>query len=256
MSRSLLLLSFIGFFAFLNVRPLQADEVDDAAKSYLVGPGIACFVPAGYDPQKTPSLALQKEPASTGDLPADWKIKPGFQLDATHSTSTVQVSEKVDFYGGGEVTGPLRRNGRTIELWNSDSFNYDPKNKAQLYQSHPWMMGVRADGTAFGVLFDTSWKSLLHATDNSVSLETENGGAPFRVFIIDRNSPQAVLHGLAELTGTMQMPPLWALGYQQCRWSYTSAQEVRSIADHFRADNLPCDVIWMDIDYMNGYRIF
>jgi len=65
-----------------------------------------------------------------------------------------------------------------------------------------------------------------------------------------------VLRGLGELTGTMQMPPLWALGYQQCRWSYTSADEVRRIADTFRKETLPCDVIWMDIDYMNGYRIF
>jgi alpha-glucosidase len=225
-------------------------------KSYLVGNGIACFQPKGFDPANYPLLALQKEPVAQGDVPADWKVHPLFAGDATHFVATVTVPDNVDFYGGGEVTVPLRRNGRTIELWNSDSFNYDPENKPQLYQSHPWMMGVRADGTAFGVLFDTSWKALLHATDNSVSLETEEGGPAFRVFVIDRDSPQAVLRGLAELTGTMQMPPLWALGYQQCRWSYGSAQEATRIADTFRSEQIPCDVIWLDIDYMDGYRVF
>jgi alpha-glucosidase len=213
-------------------------------------------VPKGFDRDKYPLLALTSEPTPQGAVGDDWKVRPVFSGDARHSVATVTVDGPVDFYGGGEVTGPLRRNGRTIELWNTDSYNYNPKTKPQLYQSHPWMMGVRADGTAFGVLFDTSWKALLHTTDTSVSLETEEGGPPFRVFVIDRESPQAVLRGLGELTGRMPLPPLWALGYQQCRWSYTSAAEVKQIADHFRADTLPCDVIWMDIDYMDGYRIF
>jgi alpha-glucosidase len=231
-----------------------ADDAVAIAKSVRVGDHIACFTPDGYDAQKTPSLALQKEPDSQGDLGADWTLRPVFSGDGKHASASLTLPEKVDFYGGGEVSGPLLRNGRTIKLWNSDSFNYDPKNADHLYQSHPWMMGVRADGTAFGILFDTSWKATLSTTDTQVELKSE--GAPFRVFIIDRASPQAVLRGLGELTGTMKLPPLWALGYQQCRWSYTSAREVQQIADHFRQDNLPCDVIWMDIDYMDGYRIF
>ena len=250
MSRLFLYLSSVALL--VSVRPLHADVA--ITKSYSVGDGIACFVPDGYDPAKTPSLALQKEPDAKGDLPSSWTLRPVFTGDAQHAGASLTVTGPVDFYGGGEVTGPLRRNGRTINLWNSDSFNYDPNNKTELYQSHPWMMGVRPDGTAFGVLFDSSWKATLGTTDNAVTYTSQ--GAPFRVFIIDRDSPQAVLRGLGELTGTMQMPPLWALGYQQCRWSYTSADEVRRIADTFRKETLPCDVIWMDIDYMNGYRIF
>ena len=224
------------------------------AKSYRVGDGIACFVPEGYDPQKTPSLALQKEPVDLGPVNADWKLRPAFEGDDQHAGASLTVPDAADFYGGGEVSGPLRRNGRAIQLWNTDSFNYNPNKADHLYQSHPWMMGVRPDGTAFGVLFDTSWKAKLNATDTQVALKTE--GAPFRVFIINRASPQAVLRGLAELTGTMQLPPLWALGYQQCRWSYGSAAEVSRIADDFRVEKLPCDVMWMDIDYMDGFRDF
>jgi alpha-glucosidase len=54
----------------------------------------------------------------------------------------------------------------------------------------------------------------------------------------------------------MPMPPRWALGYQQCRYSYYPDARVREIADTFRAKQIPCDVIWLDIDYMDGFRVF
>ncbi|KAG6485520.1 hypothetical protein ZIOFF_054080 [Zingiber officinale] len=52
------------------------------------------------------------------------------------------------------------------------------------------------------------------------------------------------------------MPPKWSLGYHQCRWSYESAEKVKEIARTFRDKGIPCDVIWMDIDYMDGFRCF
>lgn len=92
------------------------------------------------------------------------------------------------------------------------------------------------------------------STDEKIDLKSE--GVLFRVFVIDRESPQAVVRGLAELTGTMPMIPRWALGYHQCRFSYQPDSRVIEIADGFRSRQIPCDAIWMDIDYMDGYRIF
>ena len=108
--------------------------------------------------------------------------------------------------------------------------------------------GSAPRGTAFGVIFDSTWKSELHTDNDKIEFKTE--GAPFRAYVIDRATPQEVLKGLAELTGTMEMPARWTLGYQQCRFSYGTEQKVREIADNFRARRIPCDVIWMDIDYM------
>ena len=139
------------------------------------------------------------------------------------------MPEGTSIYGGGEVTGSLLRNGKTIKLWNTDSGAYGVDKGTRLYQSHPWMMGVRKDGTAFGILFDTTWKAELSSTDEKIELKSE--GIPFRVFIIDRESPQAVIRGLSELTGTMPMIPRWALGYQQCRFSYSPDSRVIEIAD-------------------------
>ena len=226
----------------------------DITKSVMVGDRIAKFIPAGYDAKSIPSFAIDKEPREQGALPPNWELIPDFTSTNGKANASLSIPEGTSIYGGGEVTGPLLRNGKTIKLWNTDSGAYGVDNGKRLYQSHPWMMGVRKDGTAFGILFDTSWKAELSCTNQKIELKSE--GVPFRVFIIDRDSPQAVVRVLSELTGTMPMIPRWALGYQQSRFSYTPANRVIEIADTFRQKKIPCDVIWMDIDYMDGYRIF
>lgn len=224
-------------------------------KSWLVGKSIAEFIPAGFNPYKTPSLMLRKAPIIKGALPGSWQIVPQFNLINGKARAIVKLKGHVSLYGGGEVTGPLLRNGKTIKLWNTDNGAYGTDSGKRLYQTHPWVLGVRQDGTAFGILFDSSWKAELTTNTNEITYRSE-GGALFRVFVIDRKSPQEVLMGLAELTGTIEMPPRWALGYQQCRFSYASAKRVMEIADTFRVKHIPCDAIWMDIDYMNGFRVF
>jgi alpha-glucosidase len=79
---------------------------------------------------------------------------------------------------------------------------------------------------------------------------------PFAVYVIERDTPQQVVAALGDLTGTMPMPPRWALGYQQSRWSYEPASRALEVAREFRARRIPCDVIWLDIDYMDGFRCF
>jgi len=223
-------------------------------RSALVGQGIALFIPEGFNASQTPSLILKKEPAVIGQLPGKWLLLPEFTLTDHKASATIQLQGGISLYGGGEVTDPLLRNGQSIKLWNTDNGAYGSDSGKRLYQSHPWVMGVRKDGSAFGILFDSPWKSELLTNSNKITFNTE--GALFRVFIIDRSSPKEVLKGLAELTGTIQLPPRWALGYQQCRFSYQTQQRVKEIADTFRQKNIPCDAIWMDIDYMEGYRVF
>jgi alpha-glucosidase len=237
----------------LCVVPVMAQQTK-IAQAFMVGHGIAEFVPEGYQAKAMPSFALQKEPVKQGQLVTDWLFTPQFFSDNGKASASLSIPQGTSLYGGGEVTGTLLRNGTTIKLWNTDSGAYGVDGGKRLYQSHPWMMGVRTDGTAFGILFDTTWKAELSCDDNRIELRSE--GPAFRLFIIDRESPQAVVYGLSELIGTMPMIPRWALGYQQCRFSYTPDSRVLEVADTFRDKRIPCDVIWMDIDYMDGYRIF
>lgn len=239
------MLCFTGWLSAHNVK---------MEKEVIVGDGIAKFVPKGFNLSQMPSFALKAEPQEKGMLPSNWQLYPIVEKKKGHASAYLDVPQGTSLYGGGEVTGPLLRNGQSIKLWNTDSGAYSVDNGKRLYQSHPWVMGVRPDGTSFGILFDTPYKAELTTTDERINFETE--GELFRIFVIDRESPQAVIKGLTELIGTMPMVPRWALGYQQCRFSYTPASRVIEVADTFRIKRIPCDVMWMDIDYMDGYRIF
>lgn len=223
-------------------------------KVTLVGERIVEFIPEKYDVARTPSLILSNEPVKQGEIPADWTLIPRFTTVDGKANASLDVPAGTSLYGGGEVTGPLLRNGQKTKMWNTDNGMYRVDGGARLYQTHPWVLGVRPDGTAFGVLFDSFCKAELVTNSDKIEFKTE--GAPFRTYIIDRESPQAVLKGLAELTGTISMPPRWAIGYHQSRFSYVPEARVKDIADTFRKKKIPCDVIWFDINYMDEFRVF
>ena len=226
-----------------------------AQASFVSDNQVAVFYPAHYDAaQHEPSPIFEHEPATIYPLPSNWQVRPTFSERDGKRVVTIRTDKNIDFYGTGEVTGPLRRNGRTIGLWNIDTPAYSVDGGTHLYQSHPWVMGLRPDGTAFGIIADNTWKQSISIADGQVTFESE--GPAFRVFIIERESPQALMQALVQLTGTMELPPLWSLGYQQCRFSYHPDTRVKEIADLLRQNRIPSDVIWMDIHYMDNYKIF
>jgi len=200
----LLLLAFMVNFQFQSKGQI--------ARQKMIGNNIAIFYPEDFQPQLTlPSLALLTEPTEIGDLTDNWQLKPHFRLSNNKQIAEIYPGRNVSLYGTGEVTGPLLRNGREVTLWNTDNFNYK-FDSLRLYQSHPFVMGVRPDGSAFGIIADHSYRQriILHDT-----IRFESDGPAFRVIIFEGKTPQEVMKMLGELTGKMQLPPLWALGYQQ-----------------------------------------
>ena len=225
-----------------------------AQATFMSNDNIAVFIPANYDAScHQPSPIFVQELVPTAALPHDWRLKPVFSQREGKQIATIHVGEGVDLYGTGEVTGPLKRNGRKISLWNIDTPAYGVDGGSHLYQSHPWVMGLRADGSAFGIIADNTWRQTI-STDQDVVFESD--GPAFRVVIIERPNVQQLMQALADLTGHMELPPLWSLGYHQCRHTYYPDGRVMEVADLLRKHQIPSDVIWMDIDYMDGYRIF
>ena len=180
-------------------------------------------------------------------------------LGKPHVRAALEFAPGTSFYGTGEVAGPLERSGRTVTLWNTDAFQYDDTTP-QLYQSHPYVLAVRADGSALGLLADTIRRGTIaiarEARGASGTVEFVFESEPYDVWLIDGPDPRAVTRALAALAGRIALPPLWALGYHQCRWSYLSADEVRALASEFRRRGIPCDALWLDIDYMDRFRVF
>ena len=223
------------------------------SRNYMTADGVAVFVPEGFDAsQHLPSPIFLEDLTRHGCVPSKWELVPQFSSENGKSVVRINVAD-ADLYGTGEVWGPLRRNGDKNIFWNRDNGAYAAHEGKELYQTHPWVLGLRKDGSSFGIIFDNTWRSELQC--DSIITYTSDGPA-FRVVVIEKNSPAEVLKTLGRLSGTMEMPPLWALGYQQCRFSYYPDTRVKEVADEFRNRNIPCDVIWMDIHYMDGYRIF
>lgn len=193
-----------------------------------------------------PVAALSGRPA------LDAEAVPEFTAFGSKSLIRVHAASVSDRYGFGEVCGPLRHDNRRITGLTSDSFAYDDR-RDNLYQAHPWALCVRRDGTAFGVIIETTYPFTAHIHD---SLLVEVDGPHPAVTIIEGDDAAGVLRSLGELCGTSPLPPRWALGFHQSRWNYAPADEVLEVATEFRDRQLPADVIWVDIDYMDDYKVF
>ena len=228
----------------------------------LVADDIARFVPPGIDPEMLPrSFALVEPLPARAPVPTSWSTVPHFDRAGDSFVARVPTASGTSLYGTGEVAGPLLRNGFVTECWAKQPFrveedgtpvpNYDEKSKS-LYHAHPWVLAVRSDGSAFGVLADTTYRIEIDLRDGILL----SSRAPFPVIVIDGDSPQEVVRRLSDLTGRIELPPRWTLGYQQCRFSYYPDSRVREIAETFRAREIPCDVIWVDIHYMDSYKVF
>ena len=219
----------------------------------MIGAGIARFhASESARAAAPPSLALERPWPAAGPVDSAFRIRPRWGRALGYRVARIPIPPGTSLYGTGETPGRLLRNGRRTAMWNFDAYAYGDSTP-HLYQSHPWVLAVRPDGSAFGVLFDTSHRGTLDLTSDIAYVAH---GPDFPVIVVERPSPQDVVSALADLTGRMPLPPRWALGYHQCRFSYTPESRVREVAREFRSRRIPCDVLWMDIDYMHGFRCF
>lgn len=166
----------------------------------------------------------------------------------------VKFPSGTSFYGTGEASGPLERTGKRVFTWNTDAWGFG-QGTTSLYQSHPWVLAVLPDGKSLGILADTTRRCEIDLREESTIKFSASSAYPVITFG-PFNTPADVLTSLSHAIGTVSMPPKWSLGYHQCRWSYDSSEKVLKVVRTFREKGIPCDVVWMDIDYMDGFRCF
>jgi alpha-glucosidase/alpha-D-xyloside xylohydrolase len=96
------------------------------------------------------------------------------------------------------------------------------------------------------------WAMYIHQPLGSFDLTGENGvfhppssesALPLDIFVVDASQPTQAMAEYARITGHPEMPPLWALGYQQSHRTLASQEEILSIAQTFREKRLPCDAL-------------
>ncbi|WP_297421958.1 glycoside hydrolase family 31 protein [Clostridium sp.] len=172
----------------------------------------------------------------------------------------VYVSKKMEddmyFYGLGERSGHLNKRGYHYVNWNTDNPAPHGETFDRLYKSIPFLIGLNK-GNAFGIFFDNHFETHFDmGRDNSKYYYFAGIDGNLDYYFIYGPTIRKVVEGYTKITGTMPLPQMWTLGYQQCRWSYDSKERLMEVANSFREKGIPCDTLYLDIDYMDGYRVF
>jgi len=171
----------------------------------------------------------------------------------------VQMSKKVQegelYFGLGDKPVQSNLRGKRFQLWGTDEYGFE-KGTDPLYKSFPFFIGFH-NSKAYGIFFDNTFRSFFDfASERRNATSFWANGGEMNYYYINGPELMTVVEEYTKLTGTPEMPPLWALGYHQCKWSYYPESNVREVCDKFRELEIPCDAIYLDIDYMDGFRCF
>ena len=182
-----------------------------------------------------------------------------YEVDPDTGNDIVQMSKNVQqgevYFGLGDKPSELNLKGRRFENWGTDSYGYgygtDP-----LYKNIPFYYGLHG-GVGYGIFFDNTFRTYFDfGKERSNATSFWAHGGEMNYYFIAGPKLLDVNQRYAELTGTPDMPALWSLGYQQCKWSYYPESQVREVTTKMRDLKIPCDAIYLDIDYMDGFRCF
>ncbi len=182
-------------------------------------------------------------------------LAKGMGWDGEQVRCWKEMPEGEHYFGFGEKAGPLDKREQALTMWNTD-FIYHHTPTDPLYESFPFFLALR-EGKSYGIFFDNTYRSSFDIGKESADYYSfgASGGALDYYFIYGPETKK-VISLYTELTGRMPLPPLWSLAYHQSRWSYYPESKVRQIADEFRKRKIPCDVIWLDLDYTDEFRAF
>jgi alpha-glucosidase len=177
-------------------------------------------------------------------------------FDGHAFTLKKQLPQAEHYFGMGDKTGGLDRRGKSFVDWNTDAYGFTPADDP-IYKSIPFFIGVGGAGGSYGIFLDNTWRSWFdfgHKTDGELAFGAPDG--PLDYYLIHGPSTAEVVRRYTDLTGRAPLAPRWALGYQQSRYSYMTADEVRQVAARLRRERVPTDVLWLDIDYQDRNRPF
>jgi len=165
------------------------------------------------------------------------------------------AQDREAYYGMGDKPMASNLRGKRLKNWPTDQYAFE-KDQDPIYKAVPFYVGLHHEA-AYGVFFDNSFKThfdFCHERHNVTSFWSDGGEMNY--YFIYGPEMHKVVSSYTDLTGYAELPPLWSLGYHQCKWSYFPESRVKEIANKFRELKIPCDGIYLDIDYMEGFRCF
>ncbi|MEO6996724.1 MAG: TIM-barrel domain-containing protein, partial [Terracoccus sp.] len=225
--------------------------------------------PFRVDVHRTDGSAVVSTAVDEEGLPATYStLNDAFEIRRRRSRGD-------GFFGLGEKGGELNRSGRDFTLWNTDVLNGDataefragraaddPRADMSSVEFDPYYVSIpffyhqsNPAGTMSGSFVDNGYRgSYEFSRPDEYRIGFEGG--QWTEYVIAGPSMAGILEAYTWLTGRASLPPLWSLGYHQCRWHAYTQDEVEQLAARHRANEVPCDALWLDIDYMDEYRVF
>ncbi|MDK0822472.1 glycoside hydrolase family 31 protein [Clostridium perfringens] len=180
-------------------------------------------------------------------------FQPSFK-DEKGNVYISKVNDCLAYYGLGEKGGDLNKKGCYTENFNTDDPETDD-DSVTYYKTIPFYVALKEEAT-YGIFFDNSFRSYFDMGKEMGDMIFFGAiGGQIQYYFIPGENIKEVVKNYTALTGRMEMPPLWSLGYQQCRFSYFSQEEVRELVKTFEEKDIPLDVVYLDIDYMDGFRV-
>lgn len=176
-------------------------------------------------------------------------------IEKNSTNLKLRIDSKTRIYGLGQSLGSLNKKGKKYRLYSNDDPLHTPE-KESLYGNHPFII-IEREKECFGlfidypseIIFDIGW------SDREI-LEISLKSSDFYLYLFDYNDKLTIIKEYLTIVGRPCIPPKWAFGYQQSRWSYPDKKSIRKIVERFKNSDIPCDAIYLDIDYMEGYKIF
>lgn len=205
-------------------------------KRYLIG-----------DPIDTEAV-VQEIPVSEGTM-------AGWEMDEANKSFTRVLAEEDVVFGLGETVRGMNKRGWLYITDNADDPSHT-EDKHGLYASHNFLM-ILGGGQAYGIFVDAPGKirfDIGYTRLDELTIAFEDLAA--NIYVIEGTDPLAVVHEFRQLIGRSYIPPKWAFGYGQSRWSYFTEDEVREVVSTYRQAEIPIDSVYLDIDYMERYKDF
>ena len=180
---------------------------------------------------------------------------PYFERNDEKKELSLLLKKNDKVFGLGETVRGMNKRGWLYTANNSDDPDHT-ENKHSLYASQNFFV-VFSKEDRFGVYVDTPGRvnfDIGYTSLDRLAISFEDFDAD--IYIVEGENVLDIVSEFRHIIGRSYIPPKWAFGFGQSRWSYMTADEVREVADNYAKAGIPLDMIYLDIDYMEKYKDF